>query len=339
MEEEFSKNKNINNKNEITNINKFSLLKEIDSIIIKSKIELEEIQSKIQKFNGLYLSEKNNSNNEADVIEIINNKNNSSNNNLVNNESQLNNKDNNNNELNKDFDLERINLKLTSDLTMERAKVRDLEIQLNLKEKEISSLKKQLNFTQMNFYNRQKLFEKILDQKENKAKNFQIAYKNKDFNQIQNSNAQIVKSFFNFFNKYLELFNRKEILDNNSKNKLLYIENDINNLNVKNASFAINAFDILIDKVIQENKELLEKLLKYENKNYIEFNESEKNFENFKNKNNKIFKDKLLDDESEKIFQNKIKENTSNKVKKFINNEIEQNDNNHLIHNDEYFVN
>ena len=339
MEEEFSKNKNINNKNEITNINKFSLLKEIDSIIIKSKIELEEIQSKIQKFNGLYLSEKNNSNNEADVIEIINNKNNSSNNNLVNNESQLNNKDNNNNELNKDFDLERINLKLTSDLTMERAKVRDLEIQLNLKEKEISSLKKQLNFTQMNFYNRQKLFEKILDQKENKAKNFQIAYKNKDFNQIQNSNAQIVKSFFNFFNKYLELFNRKEILDNNSKNKLLYIENDINNLNVKNASFAINAFDILIDKVIQENQELLEKLLKYENKNYIEFNESEKNFENFKNKNNKIFKDKLLDDESEKIFQNKIKENTSNKVKKFINNEIEQNDNNHLIHNDEYFVN
>ena len=345
MEEEFSESKNIIgiNKKDISNINKFSLLKEIDNIINKSKNELEEIQLQNHQFNKFYQSEKNKNDN-YNIKSLNNIKNNSSNFNKIE-ELILNKKDINNNNINKDFDLERLNLKLTSDLTIERAKVHELDIKLKLKDKEISSLKKQLNFTQMNFYNKQIQFEKILEQKENKSKNI-LPYK-KDLCQNQSSNALMVKSFFNFFNKYLELFNQLEIIDTNYKQKLIFIENDTKNLNIKNVSFVINTFDELIDKLIKENREMFEKLSKYEkkdvNNNLQNINELEINFENIKNENiffngKEIFNEKLLKDNKQNFQKNKYEENNDNK--KFIfNNEIEQKDNNNLIHNEEIFEN
>ena len=345
MEEEFSESKNIIgiNKKDMPNINKFSLLKEIDNIINKSKNELEEIQLQNHQFNKFYQSEKNKNDN-YNIKSLNNIKNNSSNFNKIE-ELILNKKDINNNNINKDFDLERLNLKLTSDLTIERAKVHELDIKLKLKDKEISSLKKQLNFTQMNFYNKQIQFEKILEQKENKSKNI-LPYK-KDLYQNQNSNTLIIKSFFNFFNKYLELFNQLEIIDTNYKQKLIFIENDTKNLNIKNVSFVINTFDELIDKLIKENREMFEKLSKYEkkdvNNNLQNINELEINFENIKNENicindKEIFNEKLLKDNKQNFQKNKYEENNDNK--KFIfNNEIEQKDNNNLIHNEEIFEN
>ena len=345
MEEEFSESKNIIgiNKKDISNINKFSLLKEIDNIINKSKNELEEIQLQNHQFNKFYQSEKNKNDN-YNIKSLNNIKNNSSNFNKIE-ELILNKKDINNNNINKDFDLERLNLKLTSDLTIERAKVHELDIKLKLKDKEISSLKKQLNFTQMNFYNKQIQFEKILEQKENKSKNI-LPYK-KDLYQNQNSNTLIIKSFFNFFNKYLELFNQLEIIDTNYKQKLIFIENDTKNLNIKNVSFVINTFDELIDKLIKENREMFEKLSKYEkkdvNNNLQNINELEINVENIKNENicindKEIFNEKLLKDNKQNFQKNKYEENNDNK--KFIfNNEIEQKDNNNLIHNEEIFEN
>ena len=345
MEEEFSESKNIIgiNKKDMPNINKFSLLKEIDNIINKSKNELEEIQLQNHQFNKFYQSEKN-TNDNYNIKSLNNIKNNSSNFNKIE-ELILNKKDINNNNINKDFDLERLNLKLTSDLTIERAKVHELDIKLKLKDKEISSLKKQLNFTQMNFYNKQIQFEKILEQKENKSKNI-LPYK-KDLYQNQNSNTLIIKSFFNFFNKYLELFNQLEIIDTNYKQKLIFIENDTKNLNIKNVSFVINTFDELIDKLIKENREMFEKLSKYEkkdvNNNLQNINELEINVENIKNENicindKEIFNEKLLKDNKQNFQKNKYEENNDNK--KFIfNNEIEQKDNNNLIHNEEIFEN
>ena len=345
MEEEFSESKNIIgiNKKDISNINKFSLLKEIDNIINKSKNELEEIQLQNHQFNKFYQSEKNKNDN-YNIKSLNNIKNNSSNFNKIE-ELILNKKDINNNNINKDFDLERLNLKLTSDLTIERAKVHELDIKLKLKDKEISSLKKQLNFTQMNFYNKQIQFEKILEQKENKSKNI-LPYK-KDLYQNQNSNTLIIKSFFNFFNKYLELFNQLEIIDTNYKQKLIFIENDTKNLNIKNVSFVINTFDELIDKLIKENREMFEKLSKYEkkdvNNNLQNINELEINVENIKNENicindKEIFNEKLLKDNKQNFQKNKYEENNDNK--KFIfNNEIEQKDNNNLIHNEDIFEN
>ena len=208
--------------------------------------------------------------------------------------------------------MERLNLKLTSDLTIERAKVHELDIKLKLKDKEISSLKKQLNFTQMNFYNKQIQFEKILEQKENKSKNI-LPYK-KDLYQNQNSNTLIIKSFFNFFNKYLELFNQLEIIDTNYKQKLIFIENDTKNLNIKNVSFVINTFDELIDKLIKENREMFEKLSKYEkkdvNNNLQNINELEINFENIKNENI-FFNDKEIFNK-QNFQKNKYEENNDN---------------------------
>jgi hypothetical protein len=77
MEEEFSESKNIIgiNKKDISNINKFSLLKEI---VNKSKNELEEIQLQNHQFNKFYQSEKNKNDN-YNIKSLNNIKNNSSN--------------------------------------------------------------------------------------------------------------------------------------------------------------------------------------------------------------------------------------------------------------------
>ena len=65
MEEQISESKNTDNieiKTEINN-NKFSLLKEIDKIIYKSKNQLEEIQSKKPHENKFYQCDKTLNNN------------------------------------------------------------------------------------------------------------------------------------------------------------------------------------------------------------------------------------------------------------------------------------
>ena len=63
-----------------------------------------------------------------------------------------------------------------------------------------------MNNTQLNFYNKQKRYENIL------AKNNSKSYEKKNHYIIEypipDENPIIVKLFFNFYNKYLELFNQ-----------------------------------------------------------------------------------------------------------------------------------
>ena len=263
MEEEISEyinnddeNKNFETKKNIYNKN-ISLLKEIDKIIKKSKNQLEEIKSKNQKDNNFYQCDKTMNNN---ISYDLLNKNNIS---IKNEEMKESIKmDNNQDNINKDkdFELERLNLKLREDLIIERAKVRELNLKLKIKDKEISSLKKQLNNTQLNFYNKQKQYENILIKNNSKSyekkNNYIIEYP------IPDKNPIIIKSFFNFYNKYLELFNQLELIDNKN-NMLIYNENDIFNNNIKNAKLIIDTFDILIEKLILENKESFSQKVKY----------------------------------------------------------------------------
>ena len=280
MEEEISQtihNSNININNfDISNNNKYSLLNEIDRIINQSKIQLEEVQQKKQKDKNIYQCDMINDNlifMKSDKNEIISekenisqNSNNNKNDNIIDDNLKLKKIVN-----DKDFDLERIIQKLATELTIERVKVKDLNLKLKTKEKEISSLIQQIKYTQMNCYNKQNHFLKLLEEND---KNF-IATKNINNNDKEikilsdknnlgelNDDAIITKSFFEFFNKYIDLFSQLDIIKNNYDSMLVYIENDINNLNLKNANFAIKTFDTLIDKLIKDNKELYEQLMK-----------------------------------------------------------------------------
>ena len=312
MEEEISQNihnSNINNF-DILNKNKYSLLNEIDRIINQSKVQLEEVQQKKQNDKNIYQCDMINDNlilmktgkNEiiSEKENISLNSNNNKNNNIIDDNLKLN-----NNVNDKDFDLERIIQKLISELTIERIKVRDLNLKLKAKDKEISSLMQQIKYTQMNCYNKQNHFLKLL--KEN-DKNYFIT-KNINNNDKEpnifspknnlgnlNDDTIVTKSFFDFFNKYIELFSQMDIINNNYDSMLVYIENDINNLNIKNANFAIKTFDTLIDKLIKDNKDLYEQLMKCKdngNEEYIGEDIFEnnsglsdiKNIENIKNEN------------------------------------------------------
>ena len=312
MEEEISQNihnSNINNF-DILNKNKYSLLNEIDRIINQSKVQLEEVQQKKQNDKNIYQCDMINDNlilmktgkNEiiSEKENISLNSNDNKNNNIIDDNLKLN-----NNVNDKDFDLERIIQKLTSELTIERIKVRDLNLKLKAKDKEISSLMQQIKYTQMNCYNKQNHFLKLL--KEN-DKNYFIT-KNINNNDKEpnifspknnlgnlNDDTIVTKSFFDFFNKYIELFSQMDIINNNYDSMLVYIENDINNLNIKNANFAIKTFDTLIDKLIKDNKDLYEQLMKCKdngNEEYIGEDIFEnnsglsdiKNIENIKNEN------------------------------------------------------
>ena len=266
-----SKIYNININKGLNDYDNYSLLNEIDKIINKSKIQLEEIQQKKLNEDNYFQCDKSISN----ITLKKSNKNNITNNNSQNHSinNSISKSDNlqinNNNDLEKDFNLERINLKLTTDLTMERVKVRDLTLKLSQKEKEISSLKQQIKYTQMNCYNKQKHLEKILEQKAKEIpesiKTSDIKGKNGKINFLNNDsdNAIIVKQFFDFFNKYIDLYNQSNIFKNNYDNILIYNENDINGMNIKNANFAINTLDILIEKLINDNKELFDQVMKY----------------------------------------------------------------------------
>lgn len=294
---DFKNNKDINENidiiKDINNKKYCSLLKEIDKVINKSKNQLEEIKSKNERDGKVYRCDKT-------KINILTNDSSSKNNNINNisfnkkqvipeneeiNEKMSNNKDNNNNNLDKDFELQRINTNLRADLAVERAKVRELSLKLKIKDKEIASLKQQLNYTHLNFYNKQKQYENILANtgKNNTEENNN--YLNKYSTSKQNS--MMIKSFFDFFNKHIELFNKLSIINNN--NMILYNENDINNINFKNSKLVINTLDKLIEKFSVENKEFSEQKMKFkENKNDI-INISN-NFDDIKNDKNIIDK-------------------------------------------------
>ena len=321
MEEEISQtihNPNINYF-DLSNNNKYSLLNEIDRIINKSKIQLEEVQQKKQNDKNIYQCDMINDNiifKKLDNNEISSKKENISKNNNNNDDIDDNLKQ--KNSVNdKDFDLERIIQKLTSELTIERVKVRDLNLKLKTKEKEILSLKQQIKYTQMNCYNKQSLFLKSLGENDKNfitSKLFNNNDKEANFNSTKNNlgelndDAIITKTFFDFFNKYMDLFNQLDIISNNYDSMLVYIENDINNLNIKNANFAIKTFDILIDKLIKDNKELYEQLMKCkdnanEENNYEDNMGNNSGLSDIKNIENIKYENILLKNQLQKLIE------------------------------------
>ena len=345
MEEEILQtihNSNINHF-DISNNNKYSLLNEIDRIINQSKVQLEEVQLKKQNDKNIYQCDMINDSlifMKSDKKDIISGKENISLN--INTNKNDNKIDDNlklkNNVNDKDFDLERIIQKLTSELTIERVKVRDLTLKLKAKEKEISSLMQQIKYTQMNCYNKQNHFLKLLEENDNNifitkninnnVKEANIFSTNNNLGDL-NDDALVTKSFFDFFNKYINLFSQMDIISNNYDSMLVYIENDINNINIKNANFAIKTFDTLIDKLIKDNKDLYEQLMKCKdngNEEYIgeDIIENNSGFSDIKNIENIKYENILLKNQLQKLIEDFKNVKSDNA---FINEEIILNNN------------
>ena len=244
----------------------------------------------------------------------------------INNNSNNNIYQNDNNNLNNDLsqEIQNDNMKLGSALTMEKSKVVQLLNLLKMKEGEINNLKQQIdnfeikiNEIENKYQNiihsiESKQYEKLNDiynNLSNEKNQFEIDYDNikrnneLKFEQINDelrNYQKVMKLFFDLFNKNIDLFNKTEILPD----KIFIKESDFTE---ENAYLAVDVIDKLINKLVQDNKDLFNEL--------IRLNEEMKNMNNSN--------DDFIQQENYSLRQlvnNLTKENNILKSKKNMNN-------------------
>ena len=244
----------------------------------------------------------------------------------INNNSNNNIYQNDNNNLNNDLsqEIQNDNMKLGSALTMEKSKVVQLLNLLKMKEGEINNLKQQIdnfeikiNEIENKYQNiihsiESKQYEKLNDiynNLSNEKNQFKIDYDNikrnneLKFEQINDelrNYQKVMKLFFDLFNKNIDLFNKTEILPD----KIFIKESDFTE---ENAYLAVDVIDKLINKLVQDNKDLFNEL--------IRLNEEMKNMNNSN--------DDFIQQENYSLRQlvnNLTKENNILKSKKNMNN-------------------
>ena len=210
----------------------------------------------------------------------------------INNNSNNNIYQNDNNNLNNDLsqEIQNDNMKLGSALTMEKSKVVQLLNLLKMKEGEINNLKQQIdnfeikiNEIENKYQNiihsiESKQYEKLNDiynNLSNEKNQFEIDYDNikrnneLKFEQINDelrNYQKVLKLFFDLFNKNIDLFNKTEILPD----KNIFIKES--DFTEENAYLAVDVIDKLINKLVQDNKDLFNEL--------IRLNEEMKNMNN-----------------------------------------------------------
>ena len=327
---------NISNKNN----NVPDIVQQVDKIISKYKLQLEQIKPKnIINSNNNYipqdkkmikLSDINNINNRESKEDFINN------NNYL--------KYNNKNNAVLTHEIQNDNIKLGSALTLEKSKVVQLLNLLKIKDNEISNLKQQINTFEIKLNDLEKKYQDVINtmkqEQENKLNelynkmnnenkkiqiNFNENKKNSDillgkYNNELNDNQKILKIFFDFFNKNIEVYKKTDIL--NGENLLI----KSNDYSEEKAALAIDTWDKLINKLFQDNKDLYNELvrLKGEMNNYDIIMNQNTNYIQQENDSLKQLVEKLS-------FENKILKNNNNKVnqKQINNNNYEHH---HVIH-------
>ena len=188
------------------------------------------------------------------------------------------------------YEIENDNKKLDSALNLEKEKIEQLLNLLMIKENEIDKLKQQIDKFQIKIEEIERKYQIIKDtmnkqqyMKENyNISNIKSDFKNKlniDYSKIKlknefefkknneqlNNSKKIIKLFFDLFNKNIEIFNKTEIL--------IIPEIDENNFSEKNAILIAEGIDKLINKLIHDNKDLYNELLRKElNYNKITLN-------------------------------------------------------------------
>ena len=197
-----------------------------------------------------------------------------------------------NNNLNNDLsqEIQNDNMKLGSALTMEKSKVVQLLNLLKIKEGEINNLKQQIDNFEIKINDIENKYQNIIHSLEskqyeklndiynnlsNEKNQFEIDYDNikrnneLKFEQINDelrNYQKVLKLFFDLFNKNIDLFNKTEILPD----KNIFIKES--DFTEENAYLAVDVIDKLINKLVQDNKDLFNEL--------IRLNEEMKNMNN-----------------------------------------------------------
>ena len=177
------------------------------------------------------------------------------------------------------YEIKNDNMKLGSALTLEKSKVVQLLNLLKIKEKEINNLKKQINDFEIKINEIENKYQNIIysleTQQSKKLNNIYSNLSNEKnkissdydeikrstefkFDQINNEikdSQKILKIFFDLFNKNIDLFVKTEILPLGNN----FFINE-NNYSEENAYLAVKTIDKLINKLVQDNKDLFNEL-------------------------------------------------------------------------------
>ena len=207
------------------NLSKQDLTYQIDDIINKYKSQLEELKLNSTKRNNSYI---------FDSIQTKTIKNDIS--------------------PNLSKEIQNDNIKLQSMLTEEKLKTSRLKAQVENYENELNKKNQQINELNRILNNKEKEYNQRINDMEGKICNVM-----NDKNSLLNKN--IIQNFFELYNKYIDIFYKSKIISLNNAQNINYLPNDSEGHNHQMAIFVLNNFDILIKKLLQDNKELYEQLI------------------------------------------------------------------------------
>ena len=230
------------------------------------------------------------------------------------------------------------NLKLNSELTLEKSKVIKLNNLLKDKEKENINLKLKIEELEINYQELVKeqkkycedkinsIFKEVSLDKNNLIETYDAIQRSKDkelskINNEINNLYNIINLFFNFYNKKIHLLIKTGIISQKKSNSII-LDNKFNNIH-KNSIYIIKSLDELINKLFNDNKELYNELVNYrdfiknneitdKNKEideYINDNNDNDNYNNNNNNNNNNSYDFDKEQKNRKISDNNIEEN------------------------------
>ena len=245
-------------------------------------------------------------------------------------------------------EMENDNIKLGSALTLEKSKVVQLLNLLKIKENEINNLKQQIDGFEFKLSDLEKKYQEIIESMRQEQQNkinelykkmsneFNKANINLDdnkknneillekYNKELNKNNKIIKIFFDFFNKNIEVYKKTEILK--GEQNFIIKSKDYSE---DKAVLAIETWDKLINKLFQDNKDLYNELvrLKSEMGNYNILMNQNTNYIQQENESLKQIIDKLT-------FENNVLKNENKSRQNQINNSNNNNnvDHHHIIH-------
>ena len=245
-------------------------------------------------------------------------------------------------------EMENDNIKLGSALTLEKSKVVQLLNLLKIKENEINNLKQQIDGFEFKLSDLEKKYQEIIEsmrqEQQNKINelykkmsneinkaniNLDDNKKNNEillekYNKELNKNNKIIKIFFDFFNKNIEVYKKTEILK--GEQNFIIKSKDYSE---DKAVLAIETWDKLINKLFQDNKDLYNELvrLKSEMGNYNILMNQNTNYIQQENESLKQIIDKLT-------YENNVLKNENKSRQNQINNSNNNNnvDHHHIIH-------
>jgi len=151
------------------------------------------------------------------------------------------------------------NIKLQSLLTEEKIKSTKLKAQIDHYEYELNKAKQELTELNTIVNNREKEYIQKMNDMESKIKN-DINDKNNIINE-NSLNKNIIQNFFDLYNKYLDIFYKSKIISFNNQQKLNFFDNDSEENKYQLSIFVLNNFDVLIQKLLQDNKELYSQII------------------------------------------------------------------------------